>query len=87
MRNRQKTSSAKTQKQGKSLAYLAAERKSEQGGSADQGKKLLFYCNYKGKPLKWEGNDLICSFTGFRDERMSKVNKKLGSYCRNPSEG
>ena len=32
MSNRQKTSSTKTQKQGKSLAYLAAERKSEQAG-------------------------------------------------------
>lgn len=32
---------------------------------ADQGKKFLFYFNYKGKPLKKEGNYLMCIFTGF----------------------
>ena len=32
---------------------------------ADQGKKFLFYCNYTGKPLKGEGNDLMYIFTSF----------------------
>lgn len=39
---------------------------------ADQSKKFLFYFNYKGKPLKKEGNYLMCIFTGFflRDQTI-----------------
>lgn len=34
-------------------------------GLARQGEKFPFYRNYKGKPLKGEGNDLMCIFTNF----------------------
>lgn len=36
-------------------------------GLAGKGKKFLFYCNYKGKPLKGGGNDHLHFYKLLRD--------------------
>lgn len=43
---------------------------------ADQGKKFLFYCNYKGKSPKKEGNYLMCIFSRLLREQTIEGQKQ-----------